>query len=214
MDDLFSILIYLVIIISFLSSIFKKKKTEGPPQQQRRVPQDRIPDEETIPEESYANSGSSDYDIMREVENMFKTEEQKMREAQERIREANEKRTKLEEAARSSRVKTPSERISYEEYAAREESVFDADKPTAVRDYSEGKVDRREHTYAEPRKRQTKIDSRIEEQARRFQELLEKRSYQQEKFTADLVRKIKDPKTIREYILVGEILARPKALRR
>jgi hypothetical protein len=207
MDDLFSILIYLIIIISFLSSIFKKKKTQGPPQQQQRVPQDRLPDENYVEEEQYTSKEATEYDILREIENMFKTEEDKRKEAEQY------RQTKLEDAARRSGGKVPSERISYEQYASSEDASFDANKPKTVRDYSERKVERSEHTYTTYQRKPKKVDRRTEEQAKKFQDLLDRRS-QKEDISSDLVRKIKDPKSFREFILVSEILARPKALRR
>jgi hypothetical protein len=206
MDDLFSILIYLIIIISFLSSVFKKKKPQGPPQQQRRVPQDRIPDEISY-DEPEASVPNAEYDIMKEIENMFKTEEQKIREA-EQVR-----KSRVEEAAEKSGIKVPSDKISYEEYIASDMATFESDKPKTIRDYSEARVDRSERTYSDYKRKPRKVDSKTEEQARKFQEMLDKKQ-QRDEFTSELVRKIRDPKTFREYIIAAEILARPKILRR
>jgi hypothetical protein len=207
MDDIFSILIYLFIIISFLSQIFKKKKPQGPPQQESRVPQDRVPGDILVEDEPGSSAANPEYDIMREIENMFKNEEEKIREAEQ------SRKSKIEEAARRSPKKIPSERISYEDYVASEQATFEADKSKATRDYSESRVDRSEHTYASHKRKPKKVDSKIEEQARRFQEMLDRKT-QHDQSTSELVRKIRDPRTFREYILVSEILARPKILRR
>jgi hypothetical protein len=204
MDDLFSILIYLIIIISFLSSVFKKKKQQGPPQQQSRMPQDRIPGEAPTADTPSVRTETSDYDILKEIENMFKTEEERREDSKQ----------KIGETSRNIEMKPPSEKISYEEYAASREASYDMDSPAPVREYRKKRPEPSEHTYASLKRESRKVDSKVEEQARKFKELLDKKASPEDKFRRELVRKIQNPETIREYILVAEILARPKALRR
>src|SRR3989304_2618315 len=65
MDDYFQYLIYLFIIISFLSSIFRKKDK---PQSK---PGEPTPNPPVKPKRS---TSQEDYDILKEIENMFKTQ--------------------------------------------------------------------------------------------------------------------------------------------
>jgi hypothetical protein len=202
MDDLFSILIYIIVIISFLASLFKKKPPEGPPQQQRRVPQDRIPGQaETI--EPVYEKDQEEYDILREIENMFK---QGPEQQQVKLPEPQRKTTMIEDAAERAARKIPSEKVSYEDFVA--------GNVEPVRDYSERKVMKSEHQYSSFKRKPVKVDKNIEEQAKRFEELLARRSSKQEIARNEILKRIKNPSTFREYILVAEILAKPKALRR
>jgi hypothetical protein len=68
MDNFFEILIYLFIIFSFLSPLFKKKKQQGQ-QTESKVPDLKAPDRQinTTPP-------AADYDILKELENLFKKE--------------------------------------------------------------------------------------------------------------------------------------------
>jgi hypothetical protein len=71
MDDIFQILIWLFIIISFFASFFKKKE---PPKQQ--TPQRRYGNREDnfpVKDQPAASAGKEEYDILREIENMFRT---------------------------------------------------------------------------------------------------------------------------------------------
>ena len=72
MDNIFEILIYLIIIVSFLSSIFKKKK-----QQQQRPPARQPQHEETYQTEVSVpqTEKKEEYDILRELEDFFKVGE-------------------------------------------------------------------------------------------------------------------------------------------
>ncbi len=74
MDDLFQYLIYGILIFSFLSSFFKKK---GPPKQ-NPLPREQETDSISYQEKStslnsdVAVKKNEEYDILRELENMFK----------------------------------------------------------------------------------------------------------------------------------------------
>ncbi|MFZ1279839.1 MAG: hypothetical protein WAR59_03315, partial [Ignavibacteriaceae bacterium] len=73
MDDLFQYLIYGVIIFSFISSFFKKKEQPKPP-----VPgtkprtSSQFPREQSNVDLSQVSNKKDEYDILRELENMFK----------------------------------------------------------------------------------------------------------------------------------------------
>jgi len=203
MDDIFSILIYIIVIISFLSSIFKKKKQEAPPQQRTRLPQDRIPVRTTradVPQEN-----SAEYDILREIEAMFKTDATQESEISRKTR-------KIEEAHRSSEMRPASDRISYEDYVSAQEHAPEYSVPEPV--LTETEATPSEHKYAEARRRPTRLERKVEEDARKFELMLEEKKAYEETFIFQLREKMKDPETFREYILAAEILGKPKALRR
>lgn len=79
MDNFFEIIIYLFIFFSLISSLFgkKKKKGEAPPSSQtgqrtQPVPQQRTESRQTTTQT--ANKEVEEYDILREIENLFKME--------------------------------------------------------------------------------------------------------------------------------------------
>lgn len=192
MDNLFEILIYLIIIFSFLSSFLKKK------QPQKNVPskgssdnQDRnssVNPPKTVKEE---------YDILNEIENMFKTE-----------RESSEK-------------------VSTEEKPGYNSSHYDSDwhKPvpeehnhtdkwhtTTPSEHKPGDVWQRKSTLVESYK--NKIDSKINREAEKFEQILKKRDLVKPKYTNELIADFANKENLRKFFIASEILGKPKALRR
>jgi hypothetical protein len=200
MDDIFSILIYIIVIISFLSSLFKKKNPQTPPEQNRREHETEIPERITV---NQTGVDTEEYDILREIENMFKTEAEKER-------DQSRKQTKIEESARPIERTVPSEKVSYEDFISGIESPV----PEKIRDYSEQTKTKSEHRYSDYTRKVKKVDKKTEETARKFQEMLERKSSGGNDLRDNILAKIRNPETFREYILVSEILSRPKALRR
>ncbi|HSL89763.1 MAG TPA: hypothetical protein VK870_10700, partial [Ignavibacteriaceae bacterium] len=80
MDNFFEILIYLFIIVTFLSSIFKKKKPV-PQKPEARVPQQReevdisYSPEQEMESTPVKSSSTDEYDILKELEQFFKVGE-------------------------------------------------------------------------------------------------------------------------------------------
>jgi hypothetical protein len=79
-----------------------------------------------------------------------------------------------------------------------------------------------ERNYIEPKgtveqnkwtKKKSKIDPKVEASAKEFEKVLAGPRKQRAAIT-DFNRKLKNPSTVREYILFSEILGKPKALRR
>lgn len=66
MDNFFELLIYLFIIFSFLSPLFKKKK------QQNQQSESQVPDLKTSDREIKTTPPAEDYEILKELENLFK----------------------------------------------------------------------------------------------------------------------------------------------
>lgn len=213
MDDLFQIIIYGIIIISFLSSFFKKKEQPKPP-----VPGTKPKDSVSYKPQSagtqptYSQQNQDEYDILKEIENLFKGEvnapappKQTQPAAQDYYRDHEIKERNIESSEDERFYRDVQKRPSVENRLSLEESAnlenrTNLERKTAIEQLS----------YAKAR---PKIDSKTEKDAEKFEMVLsalEKRSTKQNQF----VRKIKNPVTVREYILFSEILGKPKALRR
>lgn len=187
MDNFFEILIYLIIIISFLSSIFKKKKQQQqkPPEQQPQS-EDYYPAEVSIPQ----TKSKEEYDILRELEDFFKVGNEP---SEQQIpmpipQEQPKKMTHIEEQTRTESWQTPT--------------------------LSEHVADDWERKKEEVDKRIARVDSSIEKKAAMFEESLERKESVYSSIALSVKSKIKNPSTIKEYIIFSEILGKPKAFRR
>jgi hypothetical protein len=208
MDNFFEILIYVIIIISFLSSIFKKKKAKAPHDQRPESMQYDTSasghmQEEAQPEITVTRqSQKSEYDIMKEIEDFFKV--------------GGEQTESLPEKAESLETKT---------------TVFDESKEQGkfkehIPDESWHTTTLSEHTYSDFRGRQSakregtvekkavKVDSKIEEQAARFEKQLEKYKPTTSEISKKIKERLKNPASLKDYIIIAEIMNKPKALRR
>ena len=203
MDDLFQYLIYGIIIISFLSSFFKKKE----PPKQTPVPRTQKPDsfsyqQSTKVEPDVIVQKKDDYDILRELENMFKgnlpiPDQQKPKQAPQydeyNSREIKDKDLDLvvdKRVLREVEDKNPiGSRPTFDEKMFDRKTVLDKQRQTRV------------------------VDPKIEAGAKAFERVLAG-PRKQRAAVSDFNRKLKNPRTVREYILFSEILGKPKALRR
>ena len=184
MDNVFEILIYLIIIISFLSSIFKKK------QQQQKGPPVRQPerDDNYRSEVSTTESKPKDYDILRELEDLFKGGD----------------------VSTDKSIRIPQQRT--ETLPSMEEHVKSDSwhEPTK----SEHTIDNWERKKGEVQKILTGVDSAIEKKAAEFEESLWKKEQQPSELALSIRSKFKSPSTLKEYIIFSEILGKPKIFRR
>ncbi len=185
MDNVFEILIYLIIIISFLSSIFKKKK------QQQQKPPVRQPQQE----EHYQNEASvpqtqskEEYDILKELEDFFKV--------------GNEQTER----------RVPSSPQQTESLPSAEEHTKSEDWKTPT--VSEHYVDQWERKKTEVKKIISSVDASIEKKAALFEESLDRKESVYSSIALSVKSKMKNPSTLKEYIIFSEILGKPKALRR
>jgi hypothetical protein len=188
MDNVFEILIYLIIIVSFLSSIFKKKRQQQ--QQKPSIPQSQS-DEYVQPEVVVPQTEKKeDYDILRELEDFFKVGEEPGRQ---QIpvpvpQELPKKMTPIEEHNRTESWQTPTK--------------------------SEHYVDEWEQKKSEVKKIISSVDSSIEKKAAMFEASLDKKDTTYSSIALAVKSKMKNPSTLKEYIIFSEILGKPKALRR
>ncbi|MBE0571358.1 MAG: hypothetical protein IH618_07425 [Ignavibacteriaceae bacterium] len=189
MDNVFEILIYLIIIISFLSSIFKKKK-----QQQQQKPPVRQPQAEEYYQTETAevttppSQQKVEYDILKELEDFFKVGDEQ---TQMRIPPISQEQ---------SRQQIPAEEKLSESWRTKTES--------------EHYVEDWERKKAEVKKRTSRVDSGVEKKAALFEESLVKKEAVYSGLALTVKSKIENPSTLKEYIIFSEILGKPKALRR
>lgn len=205
MDNFFEILIYVIIIISFLSSIFKKKRKQAPPDRPESTQYDTSDSlqEETQPVITVTQpSQKSEYDIMKEIEDFFKVGEEQSESIPEKAESLETKTTVFDESKEQEKFKehipdeswhttTPSEH-TYSDFRGRQSSK------------REGTVE----------KKAVKVDYKIEEQAARFEKQLEKYKPTTSEISKKIKERLKNPASLKDYIIIAEIMNKPKALRR
>lgn len=184
MDNLFEILIYLIIIISFLSSIFRKKTRPKPPAETEQTT-DREP---VQPMAASSSDTSDDYDIVKEIEKLFKmeTEGDIQKPEPAKTLPSQTKRTTIESMKEEGKVSAP----------------------------SAAAMNRWEAERKRVEERKGKIDSSIEVQAKKFEQLLSKKTVTDRMEIKNIRAKLKQKQSFREFIIVSEILGKPKAFRR
>lgn len=206
MDDIFAYLIYAIIIISFLSSFLKKKE----PAKQIPLPKNNESGNKdelqsyTAAKEAGSTQGKSDnFDILKELEKVFNSDF-KIPEQQ------KPKQVDPYDIYQSSEIKDKNLDLVVDPRMLR--NVEDKSPIGTCATYSDGTTSLRKNIY--DRQRQPKIlDSDIRPGKNEFELVLAGPRKQRETIS-NFNRKLKDPRTIKEYILFSEILGKPKALRR
>jgi hypothetical protein len=186
MDNIFEILIYLIIIISFLSSIFKKRnqQQQKPPVQQPQSDEDyqtQVAVPQTKPKE--------EYDILRELEDFFKVGE-----------EPNKKQIPVPTPLELPKIPEMDEHTRSESWQTRTES--------------EHQLEDWEHKKTVVKKIISSVDASIEKKAAVFEESLGRKESVYSSFALSVKSKMKTPSSLKDYIIFSEILGKPKALRR
>ncbi|RPI75819.1 MAG: hypothetical protein EHM47_01580 [Ignavibacteriales bacterium] len=182
MDNIFEILIYLFIIISFLSSFFRKKKPETKPGGQTIKP----PPEPT----QVKSSQQEEYDLLKEIEKMFKTESS-FPEKQEEITFEKEK--------------------SYEPSSEHfDTSEWHQPTPSEHKTIIEQAETWEEKTRKAEAKRKA-INEETERRARIFEQHLAVKQGTKSEIRKNIRNSFKNPKTLKEYIVFSEIIGKPKA---
>jgi hypothetical protein len=150
MDTFIQYLFYFIIIAAFLNSIFgKKKKTET-----RQVPQEPAPQsyerEEEYKRDESLEAGEDNFEIMQEIENLFKKD------------------------------------FPAKSAAPINSEPIEATDIETKRDYTE-------------------------ERAKEFEKQLNKREYSSDWFNKSIRNKLQTPESLKDYIIIAEILGKPKA---
>ena len=193
MDNIFEFLIYGFIIVSFISSFFKKKKP--PPKE----PSDQTPHQRTdITENKIIDIPPSqkpkaeEYDILKEIEGFFNVGQTKQTE-----------------------TKVHTDEKMYEGAKDRENYIPVPEKSFHTTTSSE-------HTFIDPwdikrnelEERKKKISPKIEKQASAYEESLIKKESAATEIIKDISERLKNPSTLKEYVIISEIIGKPKALKR
>ncbi len=196
MDNFFEILIYILILISFISSFFRKKDKEKKAEQQRNadnqpgrhpVQEKTVVPEETKPAESF--------DIVKEMEKFFQVGQPQEKPKPKALTTNIEDKIKEEIRQRRDFKEVP------------EDSFH---KRTVS-----------EHTFVDPWDKKRKeierfkksVDKRTEKKAEKFQEYLEIRTTAATDIIQTIRQRLSDPSSLKEYVIISEIIGKPKALK-
>ncbi len=202
MDDLFKILIWGIIIFAFLRPLFKKK------QQDKNIPTTKSRTDNPgygnlsvkEPEPAVLSQKNDDYDILRELQNMLKGD-LKIPE------QPKPQQVDPYDIYESHKIKDKDLNLTNDPRMNR--GVEDQNPIGSRKTYDETIIDRK--SISDKQKRV--VDPKIEASAKEFERVLAGPRKRRAAIT-DFNRKLKNPSTVREYILFSEILGKPKALRR
>ena len=195
MDNYFQYLLFLFIIISLLSSFFKKKdKPENKPGTTPRPPVRPQP-----------SSAQENYDILNEIENMFKTQSPQPKK--------QPRKTTIEE-----KNYKPSEHIEDPEWHEEDPEWHGEDPEWHKEDpewHTEDASEHRLENWDERRKKaqiklRQNLNQKILKEAEVFEKNLAKKT-QVVDVRKNLIKKMKQPSTLKEYVIISEILGKPKA---
>ena len=193
MDNIFEYLIYGFIIISFINSLFKKKKPvpKKPPDQTSHPRIDLSENKFTdIPPSQKAKQ--EEYDILKEIEGFFNVGQ-----------------------PQKSETKVHNDNEVYEGAENRKKFVPVPEKSFHTKTISE-------HTFTNPwevkrkklEEQKKNLSPKIEEQASAYEESLMRKESAASKIIKDINVRLKNPSTLKEYVIISEIIGKPKALRR
>lgn len=185
MDNFFEILIYLIIIVSFLSSLFKKKEPGKKPGTTVAYPKTDDKSQYGSIDLSKESKQSESFDILREIENIFK-ENMGL------------------PVPSPTQTQTSTETKAEEKYEQAFQRNYDKED---IRTLSA------EDRAIKSRQEIKKLDERTIREAEKFEELLMTKSDLTKK-KHPIIEKLHEPKSLKEYILISEILGKPVAYKR
>jgi len=193
MDNLFEYLIYGFIIISFIISFFKKKKRlPKEPSDQTLLQRTDITEDKIIDIPPSQEPKAEEYDILKGIESFFDVEKPK----------------KVE-------TKVHSDKEMYEGARDRENYI-------PVPEKSFHTLTESEHTFTdtwdekrkELEKREKKLSPEIKKQLSVYEERLIRKESIATGIIKDIKERMKSPSTLKEYVIISEIMGKPKALKR
>ena len=193
MDNIFEILIYLIIIISFISSFFKKKKwppkkVPGASQYEKQL---ESLEESKMETDASAKTRETEYDILKEFEAFFKVGESKP-EPKMPVRQITQPEVPKEKPGF---IPVPED--SFHKKTASEHTFVNTwdKKRTAIG------------------KQKKTISPKIEKQAAAFEKHLKKEDTAATEIARRMRQRLKNPSSLKEYIIISELMGKPKALR-
>ena len=200
MEDYFQILIYLIIIFAFLNSLFKKKDKKELPRPSNSPGPDT---KDTYTSDYEQKAKQSEYDILKEIEGLFKGEHNYtgQRKMESDIEKAEMRKVPAAEHTEDKEWHTEDSEWHTEEEEWHEQST------------AEHQLEKSWHSITQY-KRAPKVDIAIENEARKFEQMLADRNKEVPYPFKDLREKLYSPETLQDYIVVSEIIGKPKYLRR
>jgi len=203
MDNLFEYLIYGFIIISFISSFFRKKKPI-PKESTDQTHHQRtdMMEENKMQTPVSQQPKSEEYNVLKEIESFFN------------VGQPQQTGTMVHTDKRMSESHTDKKKMS--------ESVKNRENYIPVPEKSFHKTTASEHTFTDPwdvkrkelEKRRKKLSPEIEKRASAYEESLIKKDSAATGIIKDIKKRLKNPTTLKEYIIISEIIGKPKALKR
>ncbi len=193
MDNLFEYLIYGFIIISFISSFFKKKKRlPKEPSDQTLHQRTDITEDKIIDIPPSQEPKAEDYNILKEIESFFDVGQPKQTE-----------------------TKVHTDKEMYEGAKDRENYI-------PVPEKSFHTLTPSEHTFTDPwelkrkelEKKKEKLSPKIEKRASAYEESLIRKDSAATGIIRDIKERLKNPTSLKEYVIISEIIGKPKALKR
>jgi hypothetical protein len=187
MDNIFEILIYGLIIISFLSGLFRKKnKTKKPP-----MPRSEIQDS-TEPELTAVQTPQrEEYDVLKEIENFFKVGDQETEQQQPQIapQQQTVEKVEFEEHVQSDQwhQPTPSEHKFTDVWKEKQQELLE---------------------------KTSKVDSGTEQQAAKFEKYLKRKETAASEISKKIKERLRNPASLKDYVIIAEIMGKPKSFKR
>jgi hypothetical protein len=195
MDNIFEYLIYGFIIISFISSFFKKKKKISLPEEQSHqtlLQRTDITEDKFIDIPPSQEPKAEEYDILKGIESFFDVGQ-----------------------SQQTQKKVHTDKEMYE-------GAKDRENYMPVPEKSFHTLTASEHTFTDPwdvkrkelEKKKEKLSPEIEKRAFAYEESLKRKESAATEIIKDIKERLKSPATLKEYVIISEIIGKPKALKR
>jgi len=195
MDNIFEYLIYGFIIISFISSFFKKKKKISLPEEQSHqtlLQRTDITEDKFIDIPPSQEPKAEEYDILKGIESFFDVGQ-----------------------SQQTQKKVHTDKEMYE-------GAKDRENYMPVPEKSFHTLTASEHTFTDPwdvkrkelEKKKEKLRPEIEKRASEYEESLKRKESAATEIIKDINERLKNPTSLKEYIIISEIIGKPKALKR
>jgi hypothetical protein len=209
MDNYFQIIFYLIIIFAFLNSIFKKKKKEESSQPPSISPgsQQRRTDAST----QYQKRNEIQSDILKEIEGLFKGENTYSpgnRRIESDIEKEKMRRVPVEEHTEDKEWHTEDK-----EWHSEENEWHSEDEEWHEQSTKDHELEKSWHSITSY-KRSASVDDTVAKEAEKFERMLAERNKVVPYPFNDLRKKLYSPQSLQDYIVVSEIIGKPKYLRR
>ena len=195
MDNIFEYLIYGFIIISFISSFFKKKKKISLPEEQSHqtlLQRTDITEDKFIDIPPSQEPKAEEYDILKGIESFFDVGQ-----------------------SQQTQKKVHTDKEMYE-------GAKDRENYMPVPEKSFHTLTASEHTFTDPwdvkrkelKKKKERLSPEIEKRASEYEESLKRKESAATEIIKDINERLKNPTSLKEYIIISEIIGKPKALKR